>query len=107
MNIFGILFARKDANIDKRAINHETIHTKQIIECGFIFFYIWYIIEYFIKKIVSLFVDNGYYRNYAYRSISFEQEAYYNDKNKNYTSERKHYGWLKYIFKMYDLKFRY
>ena len=103
MNLFGVLFVRKDSKtkIDEITIRHETIHSKQIIECGYIFFYIWYIIEYLIKKIVSLFIDNGYYRNYAYRSISFEQEAYYNEYKTTYLENRKHYNWIKYIFKMY------
>ena len=104
INLFGILFARKNAKIDKKTINHESIHSKQIIECGFIFFYLLYFIEFIIKRIISMFVDNGPYRNYGYRSISFEQEAYYNEKNTKYLSTRKHYAWTKYIFKMYKLK---
>lgn len=36
----------------------------------------------------------------AYKSISFEQEAYYNDKNFTYQDTRKEKAWTKYIFKL-------
>ena len=102
INLFGVLFARKNKKIDDKTINHESIHTKQIVECGFIFFYIIYALEYIIKKPISWFIDYVGNYNYAYRSISFEQEAYYNEKKKTYLKNRKHYAWVKYIFKMYD-----
>lgn len=71
INICGFIFVRKDANISKKDITHEQIHTKQIFELLIIGFYIWYIIEWLIKLIK--------YKNChtAYRNISFEREAYY------------------------------
>ena len=47
INLFGILFCRKQLN--KIDINHEAIHTKQMQEMLYIPFYIWYVIEYLIK----------------------------------------------------------
>lgn len=85
INLFGILFCRKQLN--KIDINHEAIHTKQMQEMLYIPFYIWYIIEYLIK----LFKGN------AYRNISFEREAYNNQYNLNYLNNRKHYSWIKYV----------
>ena len=85
INLFGILFCRKQLN--KIDINHEAIHTKQMQEMLYIHFYIWYIIEYLIK----LFKGN------AYRNLSFEREAYNNQYNLNYLNNRKHYSWIKYV----------
>lgn len=88
INLFGILFARKGSNIDNVTINHESIHTEQMKEMLYIFFYIWYIIEWIIR----LFKKGN-----AYRNISFEQEAYDNENNLDYLKTRKHYGWFKYL----------
>ena len=89
INLLGILFCRRIPN--KIDINHETIHTKQMQELLYIFFYLWYVIEYLVKLII--------YRNtkLAYRNISFEREAYQNQYNLNYLSHRKHYSWFKCI----------
>lgn len=86
INLFGILFCRRVLN--KIDINHETIHTKQGQELLWIGFYLWYIIEYLIRLIM--------YRDtkLAYKSISFEREAYQNQGDLDYLSNRKHYSWL-------------
>lgn len=86
INLFGILFSRKPLNaID---INHEAIHTKQMKELLYIFFYLWYLIEWLILCIK--------YRNskIAYRNIRFEKEAYNNEKDLDYLNKRKHYNYL-------------
>lgn len=90
INLFGILFVRKDANLNTNDIHHEMIHTAQMKELLYIPFYILYILEWFIK--VFLY-DN------AYRNISFEREAYTNQTNAMYLDKRKWYSWIKYIFK--------
>lgn len=89
INLFGILFVRKGVRVTERMINHETIHTAQIREMLYIFFYLWYITEWFVK----LF----FYGLKAYRNISFEREAYKNDNDRNYLSERKHYSWIRWL----------
>lgn len=83
INLFGILFVRGNARINERTIRHETIHTAQMKEMLYIFFYLWYVIEWFVKLIK--------YRNSykAYRNISFEREAYNNEDNINYLDGRK------------------
>lgn len=90
MNLFGIMFARKECKgrISEKTINHESIHTAQMKELGYVFFYI----IYFFEWIVRLFTNPGN----AYRSISFEQEAYVNENNYEYLNSRKHYTWFKY-----------
>ena len=92
INLFGILFCRKQLN--KIDINHETIHTKQMQELLYIFFYLWYVIEYLVRLII--------YRDtkLAYKNISFEREAYQNQSNLDYLSNRKHYNQFNYIKKI-------
>ena len=96
MNLFGILFVRKGKmdKVTEKVINHESIHSAQMKEMLWIFFYLWYGIEWFIR----LFQSGD-----EYRSISFEREAYDNEKNKKYLKERKHYAWFKYV-KLKNLK---
>lgn len=88
INLFGILFVRKDAVLSDIDINHEKIHTEQMKELLFIFFYVWYAIEWIIR----LFGSGN-----AYRNISFEQEAYANEDNLNYLEERNHFSFLNYL----------
>ena len=92
INLFGILFCRRIPN--KIDINHETIHTKQGQELLWIGFYLWYVLEYLIRLII--------YRNtkLAYKNISFEREAYQNQDDLDYLSNRKHYNWFSYIKKI-------
>lgn len=98
INIFGILFVRKEYknSLREKDINHENIHTQQMKELLFIFFYIWYFVEWVIKFCIFIFKSR---LDIPYRSISFEQEAYINEDNFDYIKNRKHYSWVKYIFK--------
>ncbi|MGV8946639.1 MAG: hypothetical protein ACOH1N_09435 [Lutibacter sp.] len=72
-------------------MNHEKIHLKQQIELLWIFFFVWYFIEYFIRIIQYKKHD------IAYRNISFEKEAYKNEQNLNYLEYRKVFAFLKYL----------
>lgn len=109
INICGILFGRNECKmrLTKRDINHESIHTEQMKEMLYIFFYIWYLIEWMIKIPCSWFYkqpkNHRAISKVAYRSISFEQEAFYNQYDYEYLEgKRKRYNWLKRVFKMYD-----
>lgn len=84
---FGIYLKGKYLH-SKVMIRHESIHWKQQMEMLIIFFYLWYVIEWFIR----LFM-----RGNAYRNISFEKEAYQNEKKVNYLTERKKFAWFKYL----------
>lgn len=90
INLFGVLFARKEykGKINDKTINHESIHTEQQKELGFVFFYIWYFIEWLIRLLLP---------GNAYSNISFEREAYTNESDKEYLEHRKRYSWLKYM----------
>jgi hypothetical protein len=70
-------------------INHEKIHWKQQLEMFILFFYFWYLAEWFIR----IFTNFGK----AYYSISFEREAYNNDSNLEYIKTRKKFSWFKYM----------
>lgn len=83
INLFGVVFARKA--LDSIDMNHEAIHTAQMKELLYIFFYLWYAIEW----IVLLFK----YRNGkdAYKNIRFEKEAFNHEADLDYLKTRKHY----------------
>ena len=74
---------------------HETTHGLQQLETLWLLFFIIYGLEYIIKLPLCCFDFDR-----AYKSISFEQEAYANQGKVNYNNERKHYAWIKYIFKL-------
>ena len=93
INLFGVLFVRGDARIDDITLNHEKIHTAQIKELWYVFFYLWYVIEWFIR----LFAFKG--TKFAYRNISFEREAYANQDDLSYLKGRKRFDFAKYIKK--------
>lgn len=90
INLFGVLFT-KEKQLDNISINHESIHTAQMKEMGYIFFYLWYVIEYIC---IRLFHKK---QGDAYHDVSFEEEAYYYEYNLNYLNERKPYSWFKFI----------
>lgn len=91
--LFSVVFIRKDETLTATDLNHEYIHTMQGKELLWIFFYLFYGLEYIIRLIQ--------YRNRkkAYYNISFEREAYGNQNNLLYTRNRKRYNFIKYIIK--------
>lgn len=111
INLFGILVRRnkyKDTSISKRVYFHELTHTLQAEDfipnpknsdfrriLGYLIFYLIYIIEWLFKVICNIF----YWKIRAYRSISFEIEAYDNQNNLGYQETRKRWAWTKNIFK--------
>lgn len=114
INLFSLLFT-KNKNLSDKDINHERIHSYQMLElgilgcaiilllsflfgfsflwslCGILSFYLWYCVEYVI---VRFFHEK---QNNAYHDISLEEEAYENDDNLTYIQSRKWFNWLKYI----------
>lgn len=94
INLFGTVFARKDAwakvsaSRKKVILNHEAIHTAQMKELLYLPFYIIYFLEWLLRLVIS--------PNSAYRSISFEREAYDNEGDAEYLNTRKHFAqWRK------------
>ena len=107
------IFVRKDeeAKFDKVASNHESIHGEQQIEMVVIglllalvvflitlslwslllipIYFWWYLIEWLLR---SVFGSGN-----AYRNISFEREAYANEKDLYYIHERDMFAWIGYM----------
>ena len=76
---------------DAVLINHERIHLKQQIELLILPFYLFYVLEWLVRTII-------YFDSYrAYQNISFEREAYHNEKNMGYLKERRLFSFLKYL----------
>lgn len=114
MNLFGLFFTKRD-NLRDDIINHEKIHSIQILELAivgilitllliFIFnisywylllggslFYIWYIIEYLFVRFFHKRQNDGYH------DISLEEEAFNNEDDLNYLDNRKWFAWFKYL----------
>jgi len=91
INICGVLIVRGNARIDDVTLNHEEIHTAQIKEMLYLFFYIWYGIEWFIKFL-------KYWNSHkAYKNISFERESYANQNDLTYLKTRRRFSWIKHL----------
>ncbi|MFR9165941.1 MAG: hypothetical protein ACLVKO_06895 [Dysgonomonas sp.] len=91
VNLFGVIFAREECrDLKKFEVNHERIHTRQIIELAAVFYYPTYFMEWLFRLIQ--------YRDRieAYRNISFEREAYANHNNFDYLKNRKPYSFVHY-----------
>ncbi len=88
-----ILLRKREDRYNKELINHEKIHLRQQIELLIIFFYIWYVVEYYFWyfKLKNSFL--------AYKYISFEREAYAMEDDLNYLETRKLWSFTKYISK--------
>ena len=79
---FPFIFVNDASDIDEVLINHEKIHLRQQLELGIIPFYIWYLI--------------ALYR-VGYMNISFEKEAYANERNLTYLQNRRIFAFRKYL----------
>lgn len=92
ITLFPFIFVRNlEDKKNKVLINHEKIHLRQQMEMLVIFFYIFYVIEYYYWVFR---LKNPYQ---AYRRISFEREAYANENNLSYLQKRKFWNFWKYI----------
>jgi hypothetical protein len=86
-----IVVSEKALREDMTMVNHEKIHIRQQMELLVLPFFIWYGIEYLVK----LFIYKD--RNLAYRNLSFEREAYSNEKDLSYLRQRSFWRFLKYL----------
>lgn len=93
INLFGTFWCKDKRIVDKMVINHERIHTAQMLELLVIPFYIWYVIEWGIKLIKYPSGKDAYY------NISFEREAYQHGNDLTYLPRRRYYNFLKFISK--------
>jgi hypothetical protein len=72
-------------------LNHERIHLRQQLELLIIPFFIWYFVEFAFRYFQ--------YKNFdlAYLNISFEREAYDNEKRIDYLNTRNYFSFFKYL----------
>lgn len=92
ITLFPFIFLRKPEDLTNAVlINHEKIHLRQQLELLVIFFYLWYVIEYYYWY----FKLNDHFL--AYRYISFEREAYAKEQDLNYLKTRKLWSFRKYL----------
>ena len=92
ITIFPFVFLKhKYLKTDTNLLNHERIHLRQQLELLIIPFYLWYSIEFLIRFLV--------YKNWnkAYKTISFEREAYDNEKDLNYLKSRSFWVFINYL----------
>ncbi len=85
-----IIVSEKGLKGNEVMINHEKIHIRQQIELLVLPFFIWYGAEFLMRWMV--YKD----RHKAYRNISFEREAYANEKDLGYLKRRSLWFFLKY-----------
>jgi hypothetical protein len=92
ITLFPFIFL-KNVNLkeDVVILNHEKIHFRQQIELLVIPFYIWYFVEFIVRMM--------HYKDWdlAYRNISFEREAYANEKSFNYLKNKTFWSFLSYL----------
>ena len=91
ITLFPFIFLRKpEDRTNAVLINHEKIHLRQQLELLVIFFYLWYVIEYYYWY----FKLNDHFL--AYKYISFEREAFAMEADLQYLQKRKLWSFWKY-----------
>ena len=92
ITIFPFVFIKTtELKDDAIFINHERIHLRQQLELLVIPFLLFYVIEYAIRLLQYRSKD------LAYRNISFEREAYSNEKDLNYLQSRSLWDFINYF----------
>lgn len=86
LNLFGVLLTCAPESVDAVVVNHELIHSAQMRELLWVPFYIAYGVEWLWRMLLT--------RNamQAYRSVSFEREAYAHGSDLGYLQYRVHYA---------------
>lgn len=79
---FPFIILSSKTKMNPVLLNHERIHLRQQLELLVIPFYVWYLIE-------NQFRD--------YKKITFEREAFANEKDLNYLKKRSPFGFIKYL----------
>lgn len=92
LTLFPFVIIRDFADKENKVLlNHEKIHIRQQLELLILPFFVLYFLEYLVRLVQ--FKD----RNKAYRNISFEREAYDNERNLDYLKTRPFWKFRNYI----------
>lgn len=86
-----VFLKSKELRLNEVLVNHEKIHLRQQLELLVLPFYVLYGFEFLIR----LLQFKKWY--VAYRNISFEREAYTNEKNLHYLESRSFWKFLRYM----------
>ncbi len=89
INLFGLIFVRRGHSFSDVDLNHERIHTAQMLELLVLGFYLWYLVEW----LVLLVRHRNVLR--AYRLIRFEREAYDHQADLGYLHRRRLWAWAR------------
>lgn len=90
--IYPFVFVKYSLDIENPVfVNHERIHLRQQLELLIIPFFVLYFLEFLVRLI-----QYGN-RDLAYRNISFEREAYANEKDLDYLKQRSFWNFLNFI----------
>lgn len=92
ITLFGVIVTRDRRRLSAEIVNHEHIHCRQQLEMLYIPFFLVYILEYLVRLAITRDSDK------AYRTISFEREAYDNASDPDYLRRRRPYAWLCRLF---------
>lgn len=107
MMFFGLILCKYGKNFPKpitefemlrfeeNHLKHEYIHKDQLLETGYLMYYLLYIIEFLTYFLIT------FNWSCSYQNISFERES--REKNTTYKN-RLNYGWNKYLFDFINLK---
>lgn len=88
INLFGVILVKPHVQPSDRLLNHERIHTRQMLEMLIVGFYLWYFVEWLLRLPR---------KGNAYRRISFEREAYAHENDSQYLQCRKPFAWFHYL----------
>jgi hypothetical protein len=86
-----VFLKSKELRLNEVLVNHEKIHLRQQLELLVLPFYVIYGFEF----LICLFQFKKWY--VAYRNISFEREAYTNEKKLDYLESRSFWEFLRYM----------
>ena len=82
INIFGVVFTRSDQKLSDVTINHEKIHTAQMRETLYVFFYPLYLLIWVFK-------------GFSYDRHPMEDECEAHETDPGYLKRRKLFAWLR------------
>lgn len=119
ITLFAWVFTKwSEKEARQSTINHECVHARQWVELtvasglliwvgmllfGYsawwlvlsaLIFYVWYIAEYLIFKLIGLFRSSENGQKAAYRLVSFEKEARLSERDNNYLENCRYFAWL-------------
>ena len=92
INILGFVFCRRGEILNCVERNHLKIHTAQMKELLYVFYYLIYAVDY-----VCMWFGSGCSSYLARKCVCFEVEASYHELNLDYLRKRRKFEWIHHI----------